>query len=295
MQLALQHPHTSLRTRVLSLLTSLLELGSYPVHPLLNPAVKLMYPSLMSLMAEGMKGEMDGDELYEIVQVTTTLSKVLSLILELVREVKSVMIINHSINLDLLHFLFYITSLPSQGIASLTLDSWLLITVRSFLFSHMKDMDEFYVKSILPDGSHCYTTLLHILRNQLLIPSYQSLSAEAQFSLFNAPQNQLQLLQAAEPMLNWKPSFGDDSRTEPFPAILELETTPFRHGPPGCEDLLRSLYANVGEDLLRWLNQDLLISSEETSEASLYVISQMLNEITSNKEENRIVRMIERY
>ena len=199
------------------------------------------------------------------------------------------MITNQTINLDLICFLFYITSLPSQNLASLTLDSWFLITVRITSFIHSKDMNEFYIKSVLPDHSDCYTTLLRMLRNQLLIPSYQSLSSDTQFILFNTPQNQLQLLQTADSMFNWKPSFGDDSRTEPFPAILEFETTPFRHGPPGCEDLLRSLYANVGEELIQWLSQDLLRFSEEVAEADLFVISQMLNEITSNREENPMV------
>lgn len=289
LQLALQHPHTTLRNTILSLLANLLELGSYPVHPLLSPAVKLMYPSLTSLMAEGMKNEMTEEELCEVIRVTTTVSKSFHYLWFIVREVKSVMITNQTINLDLICFLFYITSLPSQNLASLTLDSWFLITVRITSFIHSKDMNEFYIKSVLPDHSDCYTTLLRMLRNQLLIPSYQSLSSDTQFILFNTPQNQLQLLQTADSMFNWKPSFGDDSRTEPFPAILEFETTPFRHGPPGCEDLLRSLYANVGEELIQWLSQDLLRFSEEVAEADLFVISQMLNEITSNREENPMV------
>ena len=134
LQLALQHPHTTLRNTILSLLTNLLELGSYPVHPLLTPAVKLMYPSLTSLMAEGMKNKMTKDELYETIRVTTTLSIISDSLWFIVREVKSVMIVNQAINLDFIYFLFYITSLPSQNLASLTLDSWLLITVWSVSF-----------------------------------------------------------------------------------------------------------------------------------------------------------------
>lgn len=148
-------------------------------------------------------------------------------------------------------------------------------------------MDAFYVKHALPGGDDAYTTLLQLLRDQLVIsdvPPTAKLLAR-----FHDAATQLQLLRSAESFLLWRPPLGDDVRNEPFPALLAAETTAFRHGPPGCEELLRSLYSNVGEELLWWLLRDLATAPERRCEADCFVLGQFLCEIASDREGNPMV------
>lgn len=77
LQLSLHHPHTSLRCYILSLLSRLLELGSFPVHPLFHSAVRLVYASLLQLCDAAMRGDFAEQELFEVVRAVTTLGGVL--------------------------------------------------------------------------------------------------------------------------------------------------------------------------------------------------------------------------
>ena len=73
LSLSLQHPHSSLRCRILSLLSHLLELGSFPVHPLFHAATHLVYVSLQQLCDAAMRGDFAEQELFEVVRAVTTL------------------------------------------------------------------------------------------------------------------------------------------------------------------------------------------------------------------------------
>lgn len=77
LELSLHHPHTSLRNTILSILSTLIVLREYPTPSRFSHAIKHVYSSLTSLMAEAMKNEMDEDELYLTVQVVTTLSTII--------------------------------------------------------------------------------------------------------------------------------------------------------------------------------------------------------------------------
>ena len=152
-------------------------------------------------------------------------------------------------------------------------------------------MEGFYATQLLPDGGDCATTLLRLLRDQLVITDYASVHPEALVASFNTPATQLQLLRGAEPVLRWKPQLGDDANSDPFPAVLELETSPFRHGPPGCEDVIRSLFCSVSETVMNWLLRDLATASEPAAEADLFVLGCVLAEVVGNKETQLLVTM----
>ena len=92
--------------------------------------------------------------------------------------------------------------------------------------------------------------LLLLLRNQLANHDTAGFSSEAVYNAFINPGNQLQLLQNSEHVLNWRPQIADDPKNEVFPAVLEMETSPFRHGPPGCEDVIRVLFGKLGNGVL---------------------------------------------
>lgn len=93
-------------------------------------------------------------------------------------------------------------------------------------------------------------SLLLLLRNQLANHDTTGFSSEAVYNAFINPGNQLQLLQNSEHVLNWRPQIADDPKNEVFPAVLEMETSPFRHGPPGCEDVIRVLFGKLGNGVL---------------------------------------------
>lgn len=143
--------------------------------------------------------------------------------------------------------------------------------------------DPSYLSPSLLDNTDAPTTLLRLLRDQLALddpPDPSSLLAA-----FLSHSTQLKLLQNAESLLSWRPR-ADDPRCEPFPTLLAGETTPFRHGPPGCEDLLRELFLHAGERLLRWLLSDLATVSERLAEADCYIIGQFLCEMAAEWPEN---------
>lgn len=75
MKLLLSYPHTTFRTQIITLLTKLYSLGSYPVHRLLPASVDLIYPMLMQLCRECLQEDGDGagDEVNSVVQLMTTL------------------------------------------------------------------------------------------------------------------------------------------------------------------------------------------------------------------------------
>ena len=99
--------------------------------------------------------------------------------------------------------------------------------------------------------------LLDVLRNKLVI----SEEDQAQFSLdieFQAHvqlQQQLALIKNIETILQWKPAISNLLKTDIYPSLLEIETTPFRHGPPGCESVIRLLYQHVRDPLVLYLVQ----------------------------------------
>lgn len=88
-----------------------------------------------------------------------------------------------------------------------------------------------------------------------------------------------------EPIVNWKPRLFNESKLEIFPAVLEMETSPFRHGPPGCEDVIRSIYERMETSVLEFLTS--LLSSESNAsriEATLYMIGQCLESVMMDVE-----------
>lgn len=97
---------------------------------------------------------------------------------------------------------------------------------------------------------NCSILLLNTLRNQLVIQEADQVSCQSFYSRFSQLDNQFKLIRNLDTLLNWKPLYAEDSRTEIYPAILELETSPFRHGPPGCEDVVRCLYSQMTTQLL---------------------------------------------
>lgn len=112
-------------------------------------------------------------------------------------------------------------------------------------------MESFYDPSLVIENTSCAMTLLLLLRNQLANYEFASFSSESAYNAFTNPGNQLKLLHNGEAVLNWKPQMGESVKNEAFPAILELETTPFRRGPPGCEEVLRRLFSHLGNEGLR--------------------------------------------
>ena len=168
--------------------------------------------------------------------------------------------------------------------------------------------------------------LLLLLRNQLANHDTTGFSSEAVNNAFINPGNQLQLLQNSEHVLNWRPQIADDPKNEVFPAVLEMETSPFRHGPPGCEDVIRVLFGKLGNGVLGEMIGVLkgeqvsvgVVSDEQVSvgvmsdeqvsvgvmsdgqeaklvEADLYVLGQFIEEMRADKEEHPIVRMRQYY
>ena len=162
--------------------------------------------------------------------------------------------------------------------------------------------------------------LLLLLRNQLANHDTTGFSSEAVYNAFINPGNQLQLLQNSEHVLNWRPQIADDPKNEVFPAVLEMETSPFRHGPPGCEDVIRVLFGKLGNGVLGEMIGVLkgeqvsvgvvsdgqvsvgVVSDEQVSvgvmsdeqeaklvEADLYVLGQFIEEMRADKEEHPIV------
>ena len=114
-------------------------------------------------------------------------------------------------------------------------------------------MDSFYDPSLVIENTTCAMTLLLLLRNQLANYEYASFASETAYNTFTNPGNQLKLLHNGESVLNWKPQVGESIKNGVFPSILELETTPFRRGPPGCEEVLRRLFSHMGNEGLRVL------------------------------------------
>ena len=139
--------------------------------------------------------------------------------------------------------------------------------------------------------------LLLLLRNQLANHDTAGFSSEAVYNAFINPGNQLQLLQNSEHVLNWRPQIADDPKNEVFPAVLEMETSPFRHGPPGCEDVIRVLFGKLGNGVLGEMIGVLKGDGQEAKlvEADLYVLGQFIEEMRADKEEHPIVRMRQYY
>lgn len=81
----------------------------------------------------------------------------------------------------------------------------------------------------------------------------EQLSITSLFNDFAQMGNQLKRMRNIESILNWKPLYAEDAKAEVYPGILEFETTPFRHGPPGCEDVLRSLYFQMTTTTLSYM------------------------------------------
>lgn len=92
--------------------------------------------------------------------------------------------------------------------------------------------------------------LVNTLRDQLVIQEAEQVSFQSLYSHFSQLDNQFKLIRNLDNLLNWKPLYAEDSRAEIYPAILELETSPFRHGPPGCEDVIRCIYSQMTTQLL---------------------------------------------
>ena len=119
LQLSLFNPHTLLRQHILTLLTRLLELGSYPVHRLFSPSVNLIYGMMMHLCGELLRGELNEEETLSLVHLLTTM----------IGEAKSILLVNKKINMDVVQVLLSITANGSLDFASLALDSWLVVAV----------------------------------------------------------------------------------------------------------------------------------------------------------------------
>lgn len=97
----------------------------------------------------------------------------------------------------------------------------------------------------------------------------ESLTYSSLFSQFCQEENQFQLVKNIEFLLNWKPLYAEDRKAEMFPTLLEAETTPFRHGPPGCEDVIRSVFFQTPSTVLQYLLQ---VISTETVYLSIRII-----------------------
>lgn len=161
-------------------------------------------------------------------------------------------------------------------------------------------MPAFYEASIAFQNNSCAMTLLLLLRNQLASHEAVGFSSDAVYNAFVNPGNQLQLLQNSEHVLNWRPQIADDAKNEVFPAVLEMETSPFRHGPPGCEDVIRCLFGRLGSgvlgEMIRVLkNEQVAVCGESENqdvslvEADLYVLGQFIEEMRSNRDDYPIV------
>ena len=144
--------------------------------------------------------------------------------------------------------------------------------------------------------------LLLLLRNQLANHELSAFSSDAVYNAFVNPGNQLQLLQNSEHVLNWRPQIADDAKNEVFPAVLEMETSPFRHGPPGCEDVIRCLFGKLGNGVLgemigvlktERVGECEVSEAQDTNlvEADLYVLGQFIEEMRANKEDHAMVRV----
>lgn len=123
LQLALSNPHSLLRHSILTLLMRLFELGSYPVHRLFDACVKLVYEMVMTLCGAMLRNELDAEEMLSLIHLLTTM----------IREARSILTVNKAMNLDVVRVLLGITSNPSQDVASLTMESWNILTVRCLM------------------------------------------------------------------------------------------------------------------------------------------------------------------
>ena len=140
----------------------------------------------------------------------------------------------------------------------------------------------------------CAITLLQILRNNLQIHSFHSLSIDKEYSIFNSPQNQLELLRDIEHVSNWSLFCLTEPYAEPYHTVLEYETNLFRHGPPGCEDLLGDMFEKAGEKMIQLIIHDMPTCSEEQIEADLYVIGVMFHSIDCTSNEESLVGLNDR-
>ena len=129
-------------------------------------------------------------------------------------------------------------------------------------------MDDFYGVAIR--GQPCYEALLFVCRDQIV-------DREVRSDVFSQVLPPIQLV---ERIACWKPRMFDDFKSEVYPAILEMETSPFRHGPPGCEDILRSMFERIGSKLLESMSASLSDGADPLKlEADLYILGQFVESI----------------
>lgn len=94
-------------------------------------------------------------------------------------------------------------------------------------------------------------------------------------------------------IVNWKPRLFNDAKLEIYPSVLEMETSPFRHGPPGCEDVIRSIYERMGLPVLDFLTSILSAESDAARiEATLYIIGQCVESILMDVESAERVSLL---
>ena len=59
-----------------------------------------------------------------------------------------------------------------------------------------------------------------------------------------------------------------------------METSPFRHGPPGCEDVIRSMFERIGSKLLELMSASLSAETDPLKlEADLYILGQFVESL----------------
>ena len=87
-------------------------------------------------------------------------------------------------------------------------------------------------------------------------------------------------MQLVERIVCWKPRAFDDFKSEVYPGIFEMETSPFRHGPPGCEDVIRSMFERIGSKLLELMSASLSAETDPLKlEADLYILGQFVESL----------------
>lgn len=105
----------------------------------------------------------------------------------------------------------------------------------------------------MPDGTPCWVVLLNLLRKQLRIDEFDQFPVADVYREFADLQNQLNRVKNIDPILKWVPMYAEDDRAEVYPSIVEVETSPFRHGPPGCEDVLRALFFQFPNEVVPFM------------------------------------------
>lgn len=87
-------------------------------------------------------------------------------------------------------------------------------------------------------------------------------------------------IQLVERIACWKHRAFDDFKNEVYPAVFEMETSPFRHGPPGCEDVIRSMFERMGSKLLELMSASMSVETDPLKlEADLYILGQFVESI----------------